>query len=91
MFEEVGDEIMLTNSELDILAGSLADRILMIIESRKPISRWLTIGQAKEYAKIKSDNTIKKWINEGYIHANRTTGEWRIDRESIDDWLKQPK
>jgi len=80
---------MLTNTELDAIAGLLATRIVDIMESKKTIMRWMTVKQAKEYAGLKSDNTIRKWINEGYIHANKTTGEWRIDRESIDDWLKQ--
>ncbi len=80
---------MLTNAELDAMANLLASKIIDIMESKKPMMRWLTVKQAKEYSGLKSDNTIRRWINEGYIHANKTTGEWRIDRESIDDWLKQ--
>ena len=80
---------MLTNTELDAIATQLASRIIDIMESKKPTMRWLTVKQAKEYAGLKSDNTIRKWIVAGHIHANKTTGEWRIDRESIDDWLKQ--
>jgi excisionase family DNA binding protein len=80
---------MLTNTELDAIATLLASRISDILSAQKPITRWLSVKQAKEYSGVKSDNTIRKWITEGYIHANRTTGEWKIDRESIDDWFKQ--
>jgi excisionase family DNA binding protein len=80
---------MLTQTEIESIADMLAVKIGLILESKKPASRWLTVQQAKEYAAVKSNGTIRRWINEGYIHANKTTGEWRIDRESIDDWLKQ--
>lgn len=77
---------MLTHTEISQIADLVAVRIMNSIAS--PIQRWLTLSEAKKYAGVKSDNTIKKWIENGYIHGNRTTGEWRIDRESIDDWFK---
>jgi len=51
-----------------------------------PTGRWLTMKEAKLYAKVRSVNTIKKWISEGYIYAHKRTGSWIIDRQSIDDW-----
>jgi hypothetical protein len=56
-----------------------------------PIGRWLTLKEAMTYAKVKSPNTIKKWIAEGYIYANKRTGSWIIDRQSIDDWYLADK
>ena len=58
---------MLTNTELDAIATQLASRIIDIMESKKPTMRWLTVKQAKEYAGLKSDNTIRKWIVAGQV------------------------
>jgi hypothetical protein len=56
-----------------------------------PIGRWLTMKEAMTYAKVKSVNTIKKWITEGYIYAHKRTGSWIVDRQSIDDWYLADK
>ena len=56
-----------------------------------PLGRWLTLKEAMTYAKVKSPNTIKKWITEGYIYAHKRTGAWIIDRQSIDDWYLADK
>ena len=56
-----------------------------------PIGRWLTLKEAMTYAKVKSVNTIKKWIAEGYIYAHKRTGSWIVDRQSIDDWYLADK
>lgn len=49
-------------------------------------NKWLTLKEACQYAKV-SPNTIRRWIDEGLIYATKTTGAWRIDRESIDDFF----
>jgi hypothetical protein len=53
--------------------------------------RWLTLPEAMKYAKVKSPNTIRKWIAEGYIYASKRTGQWIVDKESIDDWFLSEK
>lgn len=53
-----------------------------------PIGRWLTITEAMNYAKIKSRTTMLKWINKGLVYAHKRTGEWIVDRKSIDQWFE---
>jgi len=48
--------------------------------------RWLTMKEALDYAKVKSVKTLKMWIDKGYIYGHKRTGNWIIDRQSIDDW-----
>ena len=48
--------------------------------------RWLTMKEALDYAKVKSVKTLKMWIEKGYIYGHKRTGNWIIDRQSIDDW-----
>ena len=52
-----------------------------------PIGRWPTLKEAMRYSRVKSVNTIKKWITEGHIYAHKRTGSWIVDRQSIDDWF----
>jgi hypothetical protein len=49
--------------------------------------RWLTLKEAMAYSKVKSVTTIKAWIANGYIYAHKRSGQWIVDRESIDDWF----
>lgn len=53
--------------------------------------RWLTVKEAMDYAKVKSRSTLMKWIDAGYIYAHKRTGEWIIDRNSIDDWYNSER
>jgi len=75
----------LTDKEIKALADELK-RIIPI----EPIGRWLTMAEATEYAKIKS-KTMKKWLDEGYIYGFKRSGQWIIDRQSIDDWYLSDK
>lgn len=75
---------MLNRTEIAALADMIAEKVLA---ARPQVSRWLTLEEAMAYAKVKSKNTIRRWIQEGYIDANKRTGSWIIDRESIDDWF----
>jgi hypothetical protein len=51
-----------------------------------PPGKWLTLKEAMQYAKVKSTDTIRRWIAEGHIYGFKRSGEWIVDRESIDDW-----
>jgi len=75
----------LTDKEIKALAEELK-RIIPI----EPIGRWLNMAEATEYAKIKS-KTMKKWLDEGYIYGFKRSGQWIIDRQSIDDWYLSDK
>ena len=58
--------------------------------------RWLRLNQAVEYSGL-SHNTLRKYAEEGIIHAERTEGggkgqgHRRFDRESIDDYFNRSK
>ena len=53
-------------------------------------NKWLTFEEACGYAKV-SPNTLRKWINKGLIYASKTTGDWRVDRQSIDDFFNEER
>jgi len=75
----------LTDKEIKALAEELK-RVIQF----ESIGRWLTMVEATEYAKIKS-KTMKKWLDEGYIYGFKRSGQWIIDRQSIDDWYLSDK
>ena len=78
---------MLNHTEIEQLADIISKRIL----EAQPLRRWLTLSEAMRYAKVKSRDTIRRWIDEGYIYAHKRTGQWIVDRESIDDWFGSQK
>jgi hypothetical protein len=53
-------------------------------------ARWLTMAEACYYA-CKSENTLKKIINEGKIYADKKGGGWIVDRESIDTYYNETR
>jgi excisionase family DNA binding protein len=71
----------LTTNEIDLLA----ERVAAKIAGTTP-KRWFTLAEACEYISV-SRNTMIKWIKAGHVYGSKATGEWRIDRESIDDFL----
>ena len=76
----------LTHDAIAILANIIAKEVEATISARSSLGRWLTLREAMNYAKVKSANTIKRWIDEGFIYGFKRSGEWIVDRESIDDW-----
>jgi hypothetical protein len=44
------------------------------------------MSQALDYARIKSKNTMLKWVKEGLVYGFKRSGTWIIDRDSIDKW-----
>jgi hypothetical protein len=81
----------LNHDDIATLANIIAREIGAAISAQSNPSRWLSLREAMGYAKVKSVNTIKSWINEGYIYGFKRSGEWIIDRESIDDWYQSEK
>ena len=76
---------MLNHSDIEAIADLVAKRVLA---AQPQAGRWMTVEEAMAYTRVKSVKTIRMWIKEGYINANKRTGTWIIDRESIDDWFK---
>ena len=89
----LGDGLImsLTNNDLERLAELVAEQVGDIVSANSCHGRWLTLREAMQYARVKSPNTIKKWIDEGYIYAFKRSGEWIVDRESVDDWYSSEK
>ncbi|MCE5333297.1 MAG: helix-turn-helix domain-containing protein [Desulfobacteraceae bacterium] len=53
--------------------------------------KWLTMREACLYARL-SRNTMKKYINAGYFSGEvADSGQWRVDRESIDAYFGQTR
>ncbi len=77
----------LTHNDIKTLAALIAEEVGEIIATEKITGRWLSLSEAKEYGKAKSSNTIKKWIEEGFIYGFKRSGSWIIDKNSIDDWF----
>lgn len=74
----------LNQNQLKHLARFIADEIR--VDFSTPPGRWMTMDEAKEYARVKSKNTLKSWIRKGKIYGYKRSarGDWIIDRESID-------
>jgi len=71
---------------IDIDINQLSELIARKINPSMLPRRWLTLAEAKSYANIKSTTTIMKWIDAGVIYASKRTGQWIVDRDSIDQW-----
>ncbi len=83
--------MQVARSDIEALATMIAKEVGASIMVKSMPGRWLTIEEAMNYAKVKSRNTIRKWIDNGYIYAHKRSGEWIVDRESIDDWFLSDK
>jgi hypothetical protein len=79
------------DARLEKVAEVVAAKVMETLRTELSYGRWLTVKEAMAYAKVKSKNTMLKWINEGHIYAFKRSGEWIIDRESIDDWFNSER
>lgn len=79
--------MQITQAQISEIAEMVARKVSESIAAVSTPGRWLTLDEAKKYAKVKSRSTIKAWIDEGYIYGFKRTGEWIVDRESIDNWF----
>ena len=73
-------------NDLKTIARIVADEI----NAASIFNKWMTLNEACQYAKV-SPNTMRRWINRGLVYATKTTGDWRIDRESIDDYFNMER
>lgn len=81
----------INQQDISAISSMIASQVQADILSKLSPGRWLTLREAMDYAKVKSVTTIKEWINSGHIYAHKRTGQWIVDRESIDDWFSQDK
>ena len=83
----------MTHTDITAIAQIVALEVANRISATSTPGRWLTMQEAKDYAKVKSLNTIKKWVNEGLIYGRRRSakGDWIIDRDSIDEFYLEEK
>jgi len=81
----------IAHSDIQALASIIAKEVEANLLASAVPGRWLTLKEAMSYAKVKSEDTIRRWISEGYIYAHKRSGAWIVDRESIDDWFLSDK
>lgn len=77
--------------EIESLAALVAKQVAEQILANATPGRWLTFQEAKKYCKVKSDDTLRSWLNKGLIYGHKRTGEWIIDRESIDAYFNSER
>ena len=80
----------LDKKQIALIAEIVAEKLNEHFQDA-PVGRWLTMPQALEYAKLKTEKTMRMWIKRGYIYGFKRSGSWIIDRQSIDDWYSSDK
>jgi hypothetical protein len=83
--------VNINHQDISALSSMIASQVQADILSKLSPGRWLTLREAMAYAKVKSVTTIRAWIGNGYIYAHKRSGQWIVDRESIDDWFLSDK
>lgn len=76
----------MTRGDINIIA----EQVVASVVAGLHVSRWLTVKEACEYAKIKRD-TLMRWLDEGYVYGSKRSGKWIIDRTSIDSFYNQDR
>ncbi len=77
----------LTHTDLEYIAQNIAKQVRSEILAEMVPGKWMTLTEAMEYAKVKSENTMIAWINDGFVYGFKAGGKWKVDRESIDNWF----
>ena len=80
----------LDKKQIELIAEIVAKKLNEHFQDA-PVGRWLTMPQALEYARLKTEKTMRMWIKRGYIYGFKRSGTWIIDRQSIDDWYSSDK
>jgi hypothetical protein len=81
----------INQQDISAISSMIAAQVQADILAKLSPGRWLTLREAMDYAKVKSVTTIRAWIDDGYIYAHKRSGQWIVDRESIDDWFLSDK
>ena len=83
--------MMLNHTEIKELAAVVSANVIKELINRHTVTKWLTVEEAMRYFKVKSRETIIRWIKENYIYGFKRTGEWIIDRDSIERWYNSKR
>ena len=86
-----GKHLVMPDRQLEKVAEIVAAKVMETLRTELSYGSWLTVKEAMAYAKVKSKTTMFKWIHDGRIYAHKRSGEWIIDRESIDDWFNSER
>lgn len=62
----------------------------MTVQNIEKDKRYLLVKDICKYLNV-SDETIYKWIREGFIPAHRVGKRWMFDKDEIDCWVKSGK
>ena len=62
----------------------------MIEQNIEKDKRYLLVKDICKYLNV-SDETIYKWIRDGFIPAHRVGKRWMFDKDEIDCWVKSGK
>jgi len=54
------------------------------------IAKWLTIEQVADYLQV-SKEKVYKLCQRGKMPAYKLGGQWRFDRNEIDQWLRRQR
>jgi len=77
--------------EMDTLVDMIAERVAQKLEARLSPGKWLTFEEAMRMMKIKSKDTLRKRLIDGDVYGIKDGGKWKVDRESIEDYLNQER
>jgi len=83
--------MQIQRADIEALATIIAREVADGILAKTTPGRWLTMKEAMDYCRVKSEDTMRKCINSGYIYAHKRSGQWIVDRESIDDWFSSDR
>ena len=78
------------NEQMEMLAVLVAKKIKETVQVAENKPRWLNMKEAVAYAKT-SERKLRSWVDEGYIYGFRRTGQYILDRESIDKWYNSER
>lgn len=86
-------EMGLTEADMHRLAREVLNfmldrRLLAPVIQYLSTMKWLTLQEAYIYTR-RSRNTIIRWLEDGKIYGSKPegSGDWLVDRESIDSYL----
>jgi predicted DNA-binding transcriptional regulator AlpA len=60
---------------------------LALEKYQKPLPKWMTIEQVRDYLQFKTVRTVYKKIDEEGLPYSEKLGVKRFDREKVDAWM----
>lgn len=75
------------NVDLDARGAIVGIEMLYVSEYSADFKAWLDIAGLAEYLQ-KSQVTIRRWIKSNEIPSHKLGGEYRFDKDEIDEYIK---